>query len=208
MSKSRLHLLILFIVYAVGVFFARRVDWRLALVIGANCFFVTYLILMLTDLGRLKGNRMKRVAEVATISPSIQFMIATLVGGTAILALFLIINAKTDTPTIWSLLALLSIPLGWATIHTMAAFHYAYLFWNPEAPGEPTGGLEFHGGTKEPSGWDFIYFSFVIGLAAQTADVAISDPVIRKFALMHSIIAYIFNTVLVAAAVNIAVAGV
>ena len=63
-------------------------------------------------------------------------------------------------------------PLGWATIHTMAAFHYAQLYWRPGRAGAPCKGLDFPG-DDAPDGWDFIYFAFVIGLAAQTADVTI-----------------------------------
>ena len=90
-----------------------------------------------------------------------------------------------------------------------AALHYAHLYWRPKAAadGKPGrhGGLEFPGGTK-PGAWDFLYFSFVIGMTAQTSDTAITTTGMRRFNLLHGIVSFFFNTVLVAVAVNVAVA--
>ena len=52
--------------------------------------------------------------------------------------------------------------------------------------------------------WDFVYFSFVIGMTAQVSDVGITDKIIRRTATVHGIISFIFNTALVALMVNIA----
>jgi uncharacterized membrane protein len=87
----------------------------------------------------------------------------------------------------------------------MAAVHYAHLYWEPGAePEKPSRGLEFPG-TGSPGDWDFVYFAFVIGMTAQTSDVAISSRRIRVFSLLHAIATFFFNTVIVAAAVNVAV---
>ena len=67
-------------------------------------------------------------------------------------------------------------------------------------------GLDFPGGA-EPGPWDFVYFAFVIAMSAQTAEVSLSEEKVRRFCLMHSGVAYVFNTVLIAAAVNLAVGG-
>ena len=68
----------------------------------------------------------------------------------------------------------------------------------------PVGGLLFPG-DKRPEGWDFLYFSAVIGMTAQTADTNISTTHMRCVVLVHSILSFFFNTVIVAAAVNLAV---
>ena len=104
------------------------------------------------------------------------------------------------------LLAFASVALGWLTIHTMAALHYAHIFWLPgdTEPDDRGKGLEFPG-TPEPGAYDFLYFAFVIGMTAQTSDVAITLTAMRKVNLVHAIVSYFFNTVLVAAAVNAAV---
>ena len=87
----------------------------------------------------------------------------------------------------------------------MAAMHYAHAFWSTQSSGNTRGhGLDFPG-TSEPGGYDFLYFSFVIGMTAQTSDVAITSTSMRKINLLHAVVSFFFNTVLVAAAVNGAV---
>ncbi|HCH72874.1 MAG TPA: DUF1345 domain-containing protein, partial [Ochrobactrum sp.] len=56
------------------------------------------------------------------------------------------------------------------------------------------------------SGWDFAYFAYVIGMTAQTSDTSVTTPAMRRITLLHSIVSFFFNTVLVAASVNVAVA--
>lgn len=93
----------------------------------------------------------------------------------------------------------------------MAALHYAHVYWmdgdaiDAETKKKiPVGGLDFPGG-KRPEGWDFLYFATVIGMTAQTADTAITTSHMRRVVLVHSILSFFFNTVIVAAVVNLAV---
>jgi uncharacterized membrane protein len=97
-------------------------------------------------------------------------------------------------------LALLTIVLSWAAIHTTFALHYAHDYYRGETPG----GLIFPGNDGEPDYWDFVYFAFVIGMTAQVSDVGITDRIIRRTATVHGIASFIFNTALLALTVNIA----
>jgi len=56
---------------------------------------------------------------------------------------------------------------------------------------------------EEPIYWDFLYFSFTIGVAAQTADIGISTVSMRKLALLHAILSFLFNTTILALAINV-----
>lgn len=179
-------------------------DWGLAVIVAANAFFVVYLALSFSRIADLNQKFLRHHAA-ASDAPVLVIFLATV--GTvcaAMASLFMVINA--DGAPLWRLLlALLAVPLAWATVHLMAAIHYAHLFWQPGVgEDQPRKGLEFPG-TKEPVGWDFVYFSFVIGMTAQTSDVAISGQHIRRFNLIHAAVSFFFNTVLVAAAVNLAV---
>jgi len=102
-------------------------------------------------------------------------------------------------------LATSTIALSWAFIHTMFALHYAHEFYT-ERQGRG-GGLRFPGG-GEPDYWDFVYFSFVIGMTAQVSDVGITDKTIRRTATAHGIISFVYNTALVALTVNIAASAI
>lgn len=100
-------------------------------------------------------------------------------------------------------LAVITIVLSWAAIHTTFALHYAHDYYrNAKAVG-----LSFPG-NDEPDYWDFVYFSFVIGMTAQVSDVGITDKIIRRTVTAHGVISFIFNTALVALMVNIAASAI
>mgnify|MGYP001428696151 FL=1 len=96
-------------------------------------------------------------------------------------------------------LAAFTILLSWAFIHTIFALHYAHEFYD-ETNG---GGLAFPG-DREPDYWDFVYFSFVIGMTSQVSDVAITSKLIRRTAAAHGIVSFVFNAALLALTVNLA----
>jgi uncharacterized membrane protein len=104
-------------------------------------------------------------------------------------------------------LAALTILTAWTFIHLMFALHYAHEFANERgrrgADAEKSGGLQFPG-TTTPDYADFVYFSFVIGVACQTADVSISSQMMRRIALVHGVAAFFFNTTILALTINIA----
>ncbi len=99
-------------------------------------------------------------------------------------------------------LAVLTVLSSWAFTQVMFALHYAHEFYFAAANGRPAG-LEFPGETQPDYG-DFLYFSCVIGTSGQTADVNFTGRRMRRTGLMHSVLAFFFNTALVALAINIA----
>ena len=100
----------------------------------------------------------------------------------------------------------MTIALSWAAVHTTFALHYAHEYYRGAKPG----GLQFPSGDEHEHAdyWDFVYFSFVIGMTAQVSDVGITDKTIRRTATAHGIISFIFNTALVALMVNIAASAI
>lgn len=102
-------------------------------------------------------------------------------------------------------LATLTILLSWAFIHTIFAFHYAHEFYSDNIALK--GGLLFPG-QHSPDYWDFLYFSFVVGMTSQVSDVAISSPAIRRTATAHGIVSFLFNIALVSLMVNIAASAI
>lgn len=100
-------------------------------------------------------------------------------------------------------LAVVTIVLSWAAIHTTFALHYAHEYYG----GSDIGGLKFPG-SGQPDYWDFVYFSFVVGMTAQVSDVGITDKIIRRTATAHGVTSFIFNTALLALMVNIAASAI
>jgi len=101
-------------------------------------------------------------------------------------------------------LAVATILLAWMFMNTMFALHYAHVFYdNADQPGAAqAGGLAFPGG-REPDYWDFLYFSFVIGMTFQVSDVQIEDHNLRRTGLAHGALAFLFNVVILALTINI-----
>jgi uncharacterized membrane protein len=97
-------------------------------------------------------------------------------------------------------LAASTILVSWFFLHTILALHYAHDYYASEKIGR---GLRFPDHIKEPSYWDFLYVSFTIGAASQTSDVTIASPKIRRVALAHTILSFLFNTTILALAINV-----
>jgi uncharacterized membrane protein len=96
---------------------------------------------------------------------------------------------------------------AWVFIHLLFALHYAHEFYAPtrtrDDPPETTrAGLKFPAHTP-PTYGDFAYFSFVIGCACATADVETISRPMRNVALCHGVVAFFFNTIILALTINI-----
>lgn len=94
-----------------------------------------------------------------------------------------------------------TVVLAWTFTHVIFTLHYANLYYRPHKGGVP-GGLDFPGG-EPPDYRDFLYYSFVIGCAAQTADVATTSGEMRVVSLIHGVIAFAFNTAILALMINV-----
>ncbi len=179
---------------------------KLAVESSGVAFFLTYLSLLAIRLPYLTAAHLKAHADSDDL-PAIAIICITLFAVVvAIVSLFMALNHSGETALSLAL-SFSSVILGWLTIHAMAAVHYAHLFWRPSAEGgkkAPKGGMDFPQ-TEAPGIYEFLYFSVVIGMTAQTSDVSVTTTAMRKVTLVHSIVSFFFNTVLVAAAVNAAV---
>jgi uncharacterized membrane protein len=101
-------------------------------------------------------------------------------------------------------IAAVTILMSWFFMNTIFAEHYAHEYYSDGAgqKPEPAAGLLFPGG-KTPDYWDFLYFSFVIGMTFQVSDVQIESHRLRRIALGHGILAFFFNVIIVALTINI-----
>lgn len=94
-----------------------------------------------------------------------------------------------------------TVALSWAFTHMIFALHYANLYYRADASGQH-GGLIFPG-QREPDYRDFVYYSFVIACAAQTADVSTVSSDMRRVTLIHCVTAFAFNSAILALMINI-----
>ena len=99
-----------------------------------------------------------------------------------------------------------TIVLSWFLVHVVFSLHYAHGYYGPAEDEDDAdglvGGLEFPSEPK-PDYWDFMYFSFVVGMTCQVSDVQISGRMLRRLALFHGIVSFFFNTIILALTINI-----
>jgi uncharacterized membrane protein len=173
---------------------------------AGDTFFAVYLAASAWLL--LKSTKADVKSRAKTEDEGAMIVIALALAAVAfsVTGIFIVLNQahRPDLPSL--LLALAAAPLGWCMLHTISAFHYVNLYYFASAAEASSKALEFPG-TKEPDLWDFIYFSFVIGMTAQVSDVQVRTTGMRQAVTGHSVVSFFFNTVLIAMAVNAAVAS-
>jgi uncharacterized membrane protein len=132
--------------------------------------------------------------------------------GASLASIFLLLQKAKATdaglPAVQVALAVLTIVCSWVLTHVMFALHYAHRFYrdDPSTPEkDATGGLRFPGDAP-PHYWDFLYFSFVIGMTSQVSDVQVTSRPMRHLVLWHGVLSFAFYTIVLALSINI-VAG-
>jgi len=99
-------------------------------------------------------------------------------------------------------LGLLAVAVAWVMTHTMYTLRYAHLYYRDGV--EREGGLAFPGG-GHPAYIDFAYYAFTVGMCFQVSDVTITNPRLRRETLIHAVLSFAYNTVILAVALNLAI---
>ncbi|MEN6542287.1 DUF1345 domain-containing protein [Parvibaculum sp.] len=175
--------------------------------IAADGAYALYLVLMFTNMVPLMPDLLRRRASYEDEGIGIIVVITVAAIVVSVGNIFVILNASEPPSTLHIVLALIGVLLGWLTLHVVMAAHYIQVYYHDALPGEghkDTGGLDFPG-TTEPTYWEFIYHSFVVGMTAQTSDTQVTSSRMRRITLGHGMLAFFYNTVLIALAVNIVV---
>jgi uncharacterized membrane protein len=181
-------------------------DWRPVMrgLVGWDISVGLYVLLALEMMVRADVHQIRRRAAAQDEGAMV---ILVLTVATALASLLAIVAFLGPSPVGAAarrpselILALLTIGLSWAFIHTMFALHYAHEFYAEN--GER--GMAFPGGEQEPDYGDFLYFSLVIGMTSQVSDVGITTKAIRRTVAVHGVVSFFFNAALLALTVNIA----
>lgn len=170
----------------------------------------SFLILLMAWLRMLTADpyKVRRTAKLQDSSQTGVFAFVIVSACASLLALgFLLATGKGLSKaqlTGHVLLSLSTVILSWWLVHTTFALRYAHLFYGEsEKKSDPyIGGLEFPDETR-PDYLDFAYFSFVVGMTCQVSDVQISSRRIRRLALLHGLVSFVFNTAILALSINV-----
>lgn len=173
--------------------------------IGWNAGAWTYLLLAGVMMARSSPERMRRraltqddgAAAILTL-----VVLAALAGLGAIVAELGVARDEQGLSRHLHIgLAALTVVSSWAFTQLMFALHYAHEFYLAQQRGQ-AGGLLFPD-TNQPGYLDFVYAAAIIGTSAQTADVSFNSASMRRVGLVHSVLAFLFNTTLLALTVNV-----
>lgn len=175
------------------------------ILIGWNAGVWTYLVLMFWLTIRAKAPDVRRIAEVENENAGLVLFVVCIAAMASLATITLELAGSRDLETSRKLMhygfTALTVTGSWLLIGVIFCVHYARLFytWNGKEPA-----LRFAEGLTTPNYWDFLYFSFTIGVAVQTADVGVATRDIRKIVLAQSLIGFVFNTAILGFSINIA----
>lgn len=213
-----------------GLFFRLDAHYRLmiALAVGAMVFLSVYKnhsapaivlltwisiasVIILLDWIIIITSHPREVRKIAKLQDSSRTFIFLFVLTASLASLgaiiFLLKSAKGHKESIDAhiLLAIAAVGISWWLVHTIFTLLYAHLYYDTDTDDGKqleVGGLEFPG-NEDPDYLDFVYFSFIIGMTFQVSDVEISSRKIRRFALLHSLLSFAFNTAILALSINV-----
>ena len=175
------------------------------ILIGWNAGVWTYLILMLWLTARAKAPDVRRIAEIEDENAGLVLLLVCIAALASLATITLELAGSKDLGTTQKLLhygfTALTVIGSWLLIGVIFSVHYARLFytWDGKEPA-----LRFAEGLTTPNYWDFLYFSFTIGVAVQTADVGVASRDLRKIVLAQSLLGFVFNTAILGFSINIA----
>jgi uncharacterized membrane protein len=174
--------------------------------LGWNAGSLLYVVMASVMMSRSSQDDMSRRAAVqddGRIAILVGVVIAAVASLFAIVAeLGLAKDLKGDLKVLHVTLAILTIVSSWAFTQYMFAIHYAHDYYADETSPH-SGGIQFPG-TEDPDYFDFLYCAAIIGTSGQTADCSFTSKHMRRIALVHSVLAFFFNTTLIALTINIA----
>lgn len=171
---------------------------------GTICFLASTWVLMVQAIPKT----MRRNAQSQDEGRLVILSLITAAACASILAIVFILRETKDREIgvviTHVILAIITIIGSWLLVHTIFAMHYAHEYYQDHKTHSDSkaGGLDFPEDI-EPDYWDFLYFSFVIGMTSQVSDVEITSRSLRRLALVHSILSFFFNTAILAMSINI-----
>jgi uncharacterized membrane protein len=184
-----------------------RLPTEALVAIAWDCGVLTLGTLVLGVTLRYRDDQMAKKVRHRSPTAGLLVMLALAAAGFGIYAIVLLLSVGQDrlgdSAMLYGSVGAATTAISWAVVHLLFTLEYARVYYAPGSDGAPLGGLDFPGG-HQPNYVDFLYFSFVIGVACQTAEVSTLNRSMRKVVLAQGLIAFVLNTVILAATVNVA----
>lgn len=181
--------------------------WSTSVLLGWDCLCAGFILSMLADMRRSSPDAIRVQAALLDEGRVTILALVLTAAVAAIVAVALELSLAKGAPALERgariALAFATVAASWFMAHLVFALHYAHLYYEREMESATDArGLLFPG-EAEPDYWDFLHFAIIIGVAAQTADIAISARRLRRLNTVHALFAFAFNTVVVALTINL-----
>lgn len=186
---------------AITWFASRRFSFHGQLAVAGDTFYFTYLVLIASLVMHVPTERFRDWLDDEDEGVFIIVLITLAAVAISLFSIFSLLNAGHKASSVFLALSLASAPLSWLVLHTVFSLRYAHMYYLARALDDADRSLAFPG-TDEPGPWDFIYYSFVVGMTAQVSDVQVLSTRMRRLTILHGLVSFMFNTVLIAIAVN------
>jgi uncharacterized membrane protein len=187
----------------VGASFSVITPWQFALLAGWDAAGATLVAWVWRSVHQLdaKDTEVYATREDDSRASTDVFLIGASVAGLVGTGLDLVKASQTggNGKLALTLIAVLTVAVSWTVVHTVFALRYAHEFYTP-----PTGGIDFKNEPDDlPDYQDFAYVAFTVGMTFQVSDTDIQARTIRRTALRHALLAYLFGAVILAVTVNV-----
>jgi uncharacterized membrane protein len=187
---------------AVGGLVALLGPWQLAVLAGWDVAAATFITWVWLSVGRFTPEETGEFAtreDDSRVATSILLLSASVVSLVGIgLDLVKASNAHNGGRVALTVIAVVTVALSWAVVHTVFALRYAHEYYT-----EPIGGIDFKTLVEHPDYLDFAYVAFTVGMTFQVSDTDVQARRIRRTVVRHALLSYLFGAVILAVVVNV-----
>ena len=173
-----------------------------------DVYAIVVVLMAWTTICTANPRTIQRRARLQDSSRTLIFAFIIVAACMSLLAVILVLRehkALQKTGGLHFFITALAVIESWLLIHTVFTLRYAHVFYRSEQEADVEGsggGLIFPGG-QNPDYEDFAYFSFVVGMTCQVSDVNVTSRSMRRLVLLHGLLSFAFNTVILALSINI-----
>ena len=184
---------------AAGVAVAAGTSWSVAALFAEDVAALVFLVWVWSTIATADAPATARLARTEDASRAAADAVLIGAGAGSLLAVGFTLGQAGDAGSpgrgLLTALAIVSVVLAWLSVHTIYLLRYARDYYSP-----PEGGIDFHG--EAPDYVDFAYLALTIGMTFQISDTDITAKRVRRAALGHALLSYVFGTVIVAITVS------
>ncbi len=178
---------------------SRGASWSVAALFAEDVAALVFLVWVWSTIATADAPATSRLARNEDASRAAAEAVLIGAGAGSLLAVVFTLgqagNAGPPERGLLTALAIASVALAWMSVHTVYLLRYARYYYSP-----PPGGIDFHG--EAPDYVDFAYLALTIGMTFQISDTDITAKRVRRAALHHALLSYVFGTVIVAITVS------